>query len=122
MAWTKEQRRKYIEAKERLIELSVPEDVAVLQYDLHNRTEWMTDYITLEGELMRQRQNTDRTILIGRKLEEPDRMAIFSDENYPHHRETSQGHENDKRRKQIESLRRRINDQRSGKKPKFSSI
>jgi len=124
MAWTKEFKQLVEDTKQRLIELSVDEAAAVLQYDLYQRTEWFegVDYIMLEKEVLRQRKNGRRTIIIGRKLEEPDKMAIFSDAAFWHHPETSQGHENKKRKEQIESLRRRINEHSGNKKTKFSSI
>jgi len=113
-----------VKARERLLEFAEDETVAFLQMGLSQIDNWTTDYVALEQDFMRIRNSagSKRVIVIARKLEDPDVMAIYGDENYPHHPNTDNARINELRRRQEISLRKRQNDNSSSKKHKFSSI
>lgn len=117
-------RQHMLEAMERLILSAEDEAVAFLQMGLSQIDNWTTDYVALEADLLRMQKSAGnkRVIIPVRKMEDPDVMAIYGDENYPHHKYTDNARINELRRRQELSLRKRQNDNSSSKKNRFSSI
>ncbi len=125
MALTKEgiALREY--SKKRLDEIAVDEPTAFFQLNLSQLTIPTKRYEILLEELERMwNSNSERKILPVGKLEDPDKMSIWVDDNHPHHYNTDKSRLNSNRRDQETSLRKRINDynKRSNQSHKFSSI
>ena len=112
-------------AKKRLDEMAVDEPTALFQLKLTQLTIPTKRYEVLREDLERMiASNNDRTILPVRKLEDPDKMSIWVDDNHPHHMNTDKSRLNSNRRDQETSLRKRIDEynKKRNQSSKFSSI
>jgi len=106
-----------------LMDGAINEIVAVEKRDMSAVVDFTTDYEWLISELARMKKNTERVFIVAWRFSKPEKLAIFTKDDYKHHPLTMQSREYHKKRQQKESLRKRINDYKaSGKAPKFSSI
>lgn len=92
-----------------LTEDAITEAKALLELDLHQVTGWSKSYKWIAEEFARMSASSKPdNFKIVRRHEDPEELAIWRDGDYPRHPDHSVSRENDKRRKSIESMRRRI--------------
>jgi len=103
---------------------AISEIDAILIMDMDGIVDPTIDYEWLTSELARMKKSSpERKFYIVYRFDKPERLAIYTSAEWEHHPLTIQSSENEKKRKQKESLRKRINDNNKvSQKPKFSIV